>query len=556
MKFARNCGKNIEEEIQGLTVDGEETMSIQKVVIADDEERICRLIEALIDWETLGLEIAAVAHNGVEACEIVEQVKPDILITDIRMPGCSGLELVEQVKRSQPEIEIIIISGYAHFEYAQQAIKFGVGDYLLKPISKAELNSTLQKLSGRISRRKESEQDRKELLRRAQQDDEQLRQSLIFDLQDKEGLSLSGEILQERYHLRVQEGLFQVFLLHMDSGTQTMSEASAQIMMEKARGFLERGLRDKCLEFVLAVRGYQAVGVMNYRRQDQKEIRRALKNCLGTLETQKNLFQPVAFSASLGGEKTRCEDIRESFREAEELIWERLVRGTGRLLERQGTRKLPFWKNLLDTYLSDVTAAAEVLDPAPAEEGAKKLLMAVRSVPDVRGSEIINLVYAAADLFAARVQLSDRSAALEQFHAQCERRSSIEEVFDAFAAFQREHLRTLIDRHENETVRPVRKAKQYIQDHFSEQITLEEVSDAVGLSPAYFSTLFKKTQGEGFARYLIRVRMEQAKLLLRESNLPTSEVCRKVGYNDLKHFTHTFEKAAGVKPSTYRKLYG
>ena len=117
-------------------------------------------------------------------------------------------------------------------------------------------------------------------------------------------------------------------------------------------------------------------------------------------------------------------------------------------------------------------------------------------------------------------------------------------------------MQALADSRESETARPVRKAKQYIQSRYSEQITLEEVSDAVGLSPAYFSSLFKKTQGEGFARYLIGVRMEQAKLLLRETNLSTSEICRKVGYNDLKHFTHTFEKAAGVKPSMYRKLYG
>lgn len=110
--------------------------------------------------------------------------------------------------------------------------------------------------------------------------------------------------------------------------------------------------------------------------------------------------------------------------------------------------------------------------------------------------------------------------------------------------------------HENETTRPVRMAKQYIQNHYSEQISLEEVCSEVGLSIPYFSALFKKTEGEGFAKYLINVRMEQAKIFLRESSLSVTEICRKVGYNDVKHFTHTFEKTAGVKPSIYRKLYG
>lgn len=126
---------------------------ILKVMIADDEERICQLIEALIDCDVLHMEVVGVAHNGLEACALVKKIKPDILITDIRMPGYSGLELIERIKADQAELEIIIISGYAHFAYAQTAIKFGVGDYLLKPINREELTGTLQKLGERIRER-------------------------------------------------------------------------------------------------------------------------------------------------------------------------------------------------------------------------------------------------------------------------------------------------------------------------------------------------------------------------------------------------------------------
>lgn len=89
-----------------------------KVMIADDEERICKLIIALVDWEKMGMEVIGVAHDGLEAIEMATKERPEILITDIQMPGCSGLDLIEKVKRSITDLEIIIISGYAHFDYA------------------------------------------------------------------------------------------------------------------------------------------------------------------------------------------------------------------------------------------------------------------------------------------------------------------------------------------------------------------------------------------------------------------------------------------------------
>ena len=116
-----------------------------KVLIADDEEKICQLIEKLIDWKTLGLSVAAVALNGIDAISKITEHKPDIVITDIRMPGIDGMELIERTKRICPDTEVIIISGYRHFEYAQTAIRYGVRNYLLKPIHKKELIDALQK---------------------------------------------------------------------------------------------------------------------------------------------------------------------------------------------------------------------------------------------------------------------------------------------------------------------------------------------------------------------------------------------------------------------------
>ena len=103
---------------------------------------------------------------------------------------------------------------------------------------------------------------------------------------------------------------------------------------------------------------------------------------------------------------------------------------------------------------------------------------------------------------------------------------------------------------------PIRAAKLYIHKHFDQPITLEEVSAAIGFSENYFSTLFKKETGSGFAKYLTHVRMDEARSLLRDTNQSVAEICRQVGYGDLKHFTHTFKAEIGLTPGEYRKLYG
>lgn len=129
-----------------------------RVIIADDEKLICRLVQALADWDSLGMEVAGTAENGLEALQLVEALEPDILITDIRMPGCDGLELIRRAKELRPQLEVVIISGYAHFEYAQSAIQFGVGNYLLKPIKKEELMDTLRKMKERCEARFDKEE--------------------------------------------------------------------------------------------------------------------------------------------------------------------------------------------------------------------------------------------------------------------------------------------------------------------------------------------------------------------------------------------------------------
>lgn len=527
-----------------------------KVMIADDEERICQLIEALVDWEELHMEVAGVAHNGLEASRMVKQLHPDILITDIRMPGCSGLELIEMVKKSMADLEIIIISGYAHFAYAKTAIKFGVGDYLLKPINKNELISTLCKLKERIEDRRESEESKLHMQQKSENDVRRLQGNLLDNLIEQKAGALSWEILQDEYYLNVKPGIFQTFWLKMDGRGGEISQAESESIIEKARNLLVSSLSSKCMEMLTGFRGNACVGFLNYEKSRQEEIRRVLRDCLNQLESGRAIYGTVTFSAALGSAVESAEELKDSFHEAALIIEERIIRGTGRLLERMPQPSAIHGQNLLEKYLRQIAAAIEVMSAKEAEAAIHDMEQAVRETRDVRGYEVQELIHSAASLFLSQVEVMNRKEELKLFEHRCGLCGSMEQLFEQLILLQNKYLEEMSRKHDTDTARPIRMAKQYIQNHYKEPITQEEVSGAVGLSAAYFSVLFKKVEGEGFAKYLISVRIDQAKVLLRETNIPVSKVCLQVGYNDLKHFTHTFEKATGVKPTVYRKLYG
>ena len=527
-----------------------------KVVIADDEERICQLIQALINWDRLGMEIAGMAHNGIEAFDAVQKVCPDILITDIRMPGLSGLELIEKVKEACPEVEIIIISGYAHFEYAQQAIRFGVVHYLLKPINKAELTETLEKLKSKIGQRQEFERDKQVLIQKAQKNEDYMRSKLLTQLLNGEPVSLTEEILQNQYGITLKAGLIQPFSLKMDCEEEALGTSSVSVLMEKALEILDRNLREKRLDPIMECQGFYCIGLLNYESRQQEDVRRILKNALAQMELQKAIFKSVEFSMALGKAVRRAEELEDAGPELSRLICQRLVKGSGRILEQQENYSSLQGERLLDKYIREITHAVEVMSTDLADESVVYLQKKVSEARNPRGCDILDLVYSAADVFTVCIQIANRTECLEAFRRRCEQCASVEKLFATLREFQQKYIREIEEKRENDRVRPIRRAKEYIQNHYGDPITLEEVSSEVGLSPTYFSVLFKKTEGEGFARYLINVRMEQAKILLRETNLPVVEICKKVGYNDLKHFTQTFEKSTEVKPSTYRKLYG
>ncbi len=525
-----------------------------KVIIADDEARLCRLVQMLADWQALDMEVVGTASNGFEALALIETLSPDILITDIRMPGCDGLELIQKARQLSSGLEIVVISGYAQFEYAQTAIRQGVGGYLLKPIKKESLMATLKEIGERCKQRAASSMAMEQLQQDKLRSHDLLRQRLFDDLIRRRYAAQTAEQLEQNYGFAAKDELLRIFIVKADYDPEQASESSLALVRKKLDELFSTIVLPVCSDGVLHFQNARAFGALNYASFKHDDIRHALRRLLNQLEAQRFLFGNMEFTLAMGGAVKSPGDLQASMQEARSAVCERLVEGTGRLLEFVApAKRSPL---LLDRYDRAIHHAVEALDPEEASRAVDEIALEIKKSTDIRGSEMLDLVLSAGKMFVLLIGANDEERLMDELERRCDLCSSAQKLFDCLKNFQRVHIKAARERQKDETTRPIRLAKQYILQHFSEPITLEDVCAATGFSASYFSMIFKKETGEGFAKYLTRIRIEHAKALLQDTNYSVADICARVGYNDQKHFTSTFKKATNLSPGQYRKLYG
>ena len=361
----------------------------------------------------------------------------------------------------------------------------------------------------------------------------------------------AADDLARTYGFGLPGGTYRAFVFKLDH--RGLGREALEIIHGKARELIAPLMALPEVELACAHDEDRLTGVVCALPDAQADVRRALRQVLNQLEAQKGLLGPVSFSLSLS-EAASPARLPALVRQAGQLIDERLLEGTGRLLEGMAAPSGLRDARLLERYGHEIEKALSTLDTGLAVDCTNALAREAMEFPGVRGYELTELVRSAGSLFALRLGLDGREEAAFAHEAGLSSRA--DELFDCLIRFEKKHMEAEDIRRRSEALRPIRIAKQYVQEHYSQSITLEDVCAATGFSVSYFSALFKKESGEGFSKYLTGVRMEHAKELLQESSLPMTEVCARVGYSDLKHFTQTFKKYTSLSPAQYRKLYG
>ena len=528
-----------------------------KVLIADDEKKICRLIKMLCDWEKLGMEIIGYVHNGPEAIKMICEEKPDILIVDIRMPGCDGIEVIRKAREMNLSMEVIIISGYADFAYAKAAITQGVSAYLLKPIKKNELEEAVKQARDSVEKERKRIEAGKRLYEYTEDENLKKRRDLIFSLPMSVSFGEGKEIesINKQYYYHFVPGWFQFFVLRLHYSMKKYDKKATEKTIEGFERTIRSELRDICSDYEICVDGNKCYVLCNYEEAKEKEFRNAVRVIVNKLAAKRFEMWTMTFSAALGKKVRMPSELWDSLESATEQLKEAVVEGCEKLLEGSAAAAPEKdWTLVTDHFNSELARSIDLCDEQMIRDKVGELKKTLEKEQDISGWDYINIVHLIG-MYALTKSGSDNEE-IGRFTERSELSRNLDELFDVLEEYLRKIVQKNLRLQEEDGRRPIRIAKQYIQNHYTEGITLEEVSAIAGFSASYFSGLLKKEMGIGFSEYLIRLRMEKAKELLKGTNINIKDICSQVGYSDLKHFNMVFKKYTGIKPGEYRKLYG
>ncbi len=531
---------------------------MKRVMIVDDEKRIGTLVKNLIRWRELDMECVGVFDHGADALEAVRTSSPDIVITDIKMPQISGLELIQRAQKIKEDLFFIVISGYKEFDYAHKALEFGVENYLLKPVDEDELNQVLEKINVKMDQKDVLENKVKQIVAKG---NKIIRRDFLRNIIDQ-----SVERIEEPIDFK--GNCYRAIDIKCDyTNYANRSEKQDRLLVDYIYQTVEESFAD-CTEecLVCEKENLHVYCVLNYFLEKKAAFYEALNDCILHMKEYCMQMDQYCVTIGVGAEKNRFENIRFSILESYRSVCNRLKYGTGRLI---------FYNDIMqDTegHLDAVLKEAEENFVKAVETYSEETAVAViRKVMDA-GTESVDMT----EYYGLSEKILDLFLEhIEDFRTEGERQEELldktmlkKEIMDkiqhALDIFELRKLLTdevrmcIINQKkylESRSVRPIRVVVDYIAKHYGQKLTLEGMAELVNLNPVYFSALFKKEMGINFSNYLIKIRMDHAKKALIETNESITLIGRSVGYEDQKYFSQAFKKSVGIGPAVYRKMH-
>ncbi|WP_248924476.1 response regulator transcription factor [Paenibacillus hamazuiensis] len=524
---------------------------MKKVMLVDDEILIRETMRDSIDWEKEGFVYCDEAPDGEVALTLIEQLRPDILITDIKMPFMNGLELSAIVCQRYPEIKIVILSGYEDFEFARSALRMGVVDYCLKPISASELLRLLHRVSESIDK----ERGEKANAMRLQ---EVTQEKLLNDLCSGFMTTTDAVHLSSALSLSLLARFYIVAMAHVRDAELVMADAADDA--SDAAGPVPALRKLTARTDVLQFKRSRSETVWLLKASTLEELHRELlpfKELQSLAADTDRLSEPACpVSVGIGSMQDRLQGVHLSFLDAaQDMHWRRLS-GQNRLTMRQQSAEVMEQFVLLDRkkFVDFMKIGSPpMLSPFVNEYAADLKHIEWTSTPV--GYYIINdltleVFRSAKDMYR---HVEDPERYLRQFQMRIGQIRSHGELKD--------YLIKLIEQfwnwrsRSNDKYGPIiRKAKDYIQAHFgNDALSLQEVADHVNMNASHLSKVFSQETGQTFIEFLTQTRIQFAMELLKNSAAKTYEIAFQAGYSDPHYFSNLFKRMTGMTTKEFRK---
>ncbi len=530
-----------------------------RVLIVDDEFRIGMLIKKLIKWNELEMECMNVADNGETALHIIREEVPDIVITDIRMPKINGLDLICMTREISQKVKFIVVSGYKEFEYAHRALQYGVDDYLLKPINENELNEVLKKINNELTMRESQFTEKKEMQKKVSESKQIIKRDFLKNIIEQEEevdindnrVSLNGDIYRG----------IDIKLDYVDYNKSDKKQD--RITIERVIVIVEEILKSVSEEVLICEKeNLHLYCLFNYNYSNAKLIKNSINDILSEIMEYLIGFEQYEVTIGVGKEKTEFGEIRFSIKESNCAVENRIKAGTGRLIYVESVACKECGaevksKYALREYQDEYLAAIESYAKEKLEQSINQIYSYFMLHEDIDFSQCYSTANELIDIFFRYIDIHQEEFQEVKKHLRgsCQHCYTITQLKNLLKNELGGYLEMSREAIEAESAKPVRQARQYINEHYSEKIVLEDIAEIVSLNPVYFSVLFKKETGTNFSTYLVNVRLEKAKEMLSSTNETIAAVGESVGYKDSRYFSQIFTKTVGVKPVLYRKLH-
>lgn len=531
-----------------------------RMIIADDEEMLIRLIRKLGHFEELGIEVVDECRNGEQAYESILRHRPDFVLTDIQMPVMDGLEMINKVRQVEPEILFVLLSGYRYFEYAQNAIRLNVADYLLKPVDEAQLNHILERLCRLTDERRRRENDQ-DSFRRMRDSRKQEKQDAFFRLitspnAQLDPVSLQPEELFKEYEIRLPYENIQ--LLYLDIHLAAMTDMAILSYSEKLDQNAAAVFDGKAIHYSWKY-DFGFLVLLNFSTDNLKKVRSAISVFYYNCKELQEIYEEAGLNMGVSSIHPYPSQFSELVAESGTAIWGRLVLGGNQMIRYEQLHNLegfPVCAVLPEARRKRLKDSIHYLRQEELAEVFSEVRKSMEQYRYAHPRDIRELYIQLTQEICAGIPAEKQEALKTRFGLAARRAKDCLDLIQKAFAVAEDFLCQQKKALEAKNRKPVELAMTYITQNYARDISLESTAEAIGLSSAYLSRVFKETVGSGFNEYITGLRLEESKRLLSGTNLSIREVACAVGYADEKYYSKLFKKQLGIKPTEYRKLYG